>query len=59
MNGISTCTGFGEDSLDLKAKEESHRKGIGGAGLLAIGGIEGRILKSRIRCDVSDRYELT
>lgn len=29
MNGISTCPGFGEDSLDSKAKEESHRKGIG------------------------------
>lgn len=50
MNGVSTCTGFCEDTLDSKAKEESHRKRIGDAGLLAIGGIEGRILKSRIRC---------
>lgn len=31
---------FCEDSLGSKAKEESHRKGIGDAGLLAIGGLK-------------------
>lgn len=42
---------FCEDSVGSKTKAESPRKGISNGGVIGYWGVDGRILKSRVRCN--------